>query len=279
MSPRTISNVTYDFSGRVVLVTGGSHGIGRAHALGFAAAGADLVICDIAGPIASVPYDLGDTDALNQTADDVRALGSRCLPLICDVRDNRQVEVMVGEGVAEFGKIDVLISNAGVDSFPSVLEMTEEQWDNVIDTNLKGTFHCCKHAATHMVQRRSGKIITTGSTAAIVGAPGQAHYAASKHGVIGFSRSLAIELAEYGINVNVVCPGAHATPMVSGIQASPHAEWLKGMPELVGSFNLFDSHALLEPEEITRAMMWLASDAADFVTGAVVMVDAGFTIK
>jgi NAD(P)-dependent dehydrogenase (short-subunit alcohol dehydrogenase family) len=282
MSPRTISKVSYNFADDVVLVTGASHGLGRAHTRAFAAAGADLVICDIGKQASSVPYDLATADELEATAEEVRAMGVRCLPVVCDVSDGAQVQSMVAQAIAEFGKIDILVANAGVASFPFVKDMTEEQWDRVINTNLKGTFLCCKYVAAGMMERRSGKIITTGGMSAILGRPGEAHYSASKHGIVGFSRSLAIELAPYQINVNIVLPGAHATDMVANIgkSSSPEVEVLKGLATLGGAYNLFDpDDSMLEPEEVTRAAMWLASDASDYVTGALLVVDAGCSIK
>jgi NAD(P)-dependent dehydrogenase (short-subunit alcohol dehydrogenase family) len=144
---------------------------------------------------------------------------------------------------------------------------------------MKGAFLCSKYVSAHMIQKRRGRIITTGSTASTMGMPRQAHYCAAKHGVVGFSRGLALELAEYGITVNVVCPGGIDTPMVAGLLEDRNSEWLEKLPELVGPFNLFDPEAMLDAQEITNAMLWLASDAAKFVTGSSLTVDAGFTIK
>jgi NAD(P)-dependent dehydrogenase (short-subunit alcohol dehydrogenase family) len=196
------------------------------------------------------------------------------------VRDGAQVQAMVGAAIEEFGKIDILINNAGMESLPTVQEMTEQQWDEMIDTHLKGTFLCSKYASAHMIGAKRGRIITTGSTLSVVGAPEQAHYSAAKHGMVGFSKSLAIELAPHGITVNVVCPGGIDTPLVSGLLASLGDRTdVEGLNDVGGPFNLFDPAAMLEPEDITSAMLWLASDAAAFVTGAVLVVDAGFTIK
>jgi SDR family mycofactocin-dependent oxidoreductase len=276
---RDVGNVTYDFSGEVVLITGAGRGQGKNHALNFAKAGADLVIADIGQSLDSIPYPLASSEDLNEVAAEVEALGVKCQAAICDVRDSRQVQVMVDDAIAEYGKIDVLINNAGVESLPTVAEMTEEAWDEMIDTMLKGCFLCSKAVSAHMIEKRKGKIITTGSTASTMGMPRQAHYCAAKHGVVGFSKSLAIELAEYGINVNVVCPGGIDTPMVEGLLNCREAEWMEKLPEIVGPFNLFNPEEMLDTQEITNAMMWLASDAAKFVTGSSLTVDAGFTIK
>lgn len=280
MSPRTIANVSYDFSDHVVLVTGAGRGQGRAHAQAFAAAGADVVAADIAAPVATAPYELSSPDDLERTAELVRATGARCLPVVCDVRDCAQVQAMVAAAIERFGKIDVLINNAGIESLPTVQDMTEQHWDDMINTHLKGTFLCSKYVSAHMIVAGRGRILSTGSTLSVVGGPEQAHYSAAKHGMVGFSKSLAIELAPHGITVNVVCPGGLDTPMVAGLLASlGDRHDVEGLNEIGGPFNLFDPTAMLEPEEITRAMLWLASDAAAYVTGAVLVVDAGFTIK
>jgi NAD(P)-dependent dehydrogenase (short-subunit alcohol dehydrogenase family) len=263
-----------------VVITGGGRGQGRAHALGFAAAGADIVICEPDKGMTTAPYELGGSEELNATAADVEALGARCLPAICDVRDRIQVEAMFGDALTEFGRVDVLINNAGISSLPSVAEMTELEWDEMLDTGLKGVFLCSQAATRAMADRgEGGRVITTGSTASVVGLPRHGHYCAAKHGVVGFSKALAIEVAEHDITVNVVLPGGVDTPMVAGIAASPQAEWLQTLGELAGPFNLFRPGEMMASEEITAAMLWLASDAARFVTGAVLPVDAGYTAK
>ena len=276
---REIKNVSYDYSGQTVLITGGSRGQGRAHALGFAKAGADIVICEPDGQFDSVPYAVGGPDGLNAAAAEVEALGVRCLPAVCDVSDATQVEAMVDDAIAAFGKVDVLISNAAIESIASVVEMEESAWDQLIDVNLKGAFLCSKYVAPGMIERGRGKILVAGSVNSHVGSLKQAHYVSSKHGQLGFVRALAIELAPHGITVNLVCPGSIDTPMVDGLLRSKDGEWLGQLADLTGPWNLFEEGVQLQPEEITAAMLWLASDAADFVTGTSLTVDAGFTIK
>ena len=222
---------------------------------------------------------LTGTEQLNDVAAEIEALGVRCQAAVCDVRDSRQVQTMVDDAIKEFGKIDVLINNAGVEGLPSVAEMTEEEWDEMIGVLLKGCFLCSKAVSPHMIERRKGRIISTGSTCAVLGFPQQAHYCAAKHGIVGFSKSLALELAEFGITVNVVSPGGVDTDMVKGLAGIRNGEWIQRLPELVGHFNVFDPAALLEPGEISNAMLWVASDAAGQMTGANVFVDAGYSIK
>jgi NAD(P)-dependent dehydrogenase (short-subunit alcohol dehydrogenase family) len=280
LSPREIKDVRYDFSGRVVLITGAGRGQGRSHALAFAKAGADVVICDIGDTtMGSVAYALASTDDLNSVAAEVEAAGVKCLACVCDVRDSAQIQTMVSDAISEFGKIDILVNNAGIDTIFSVADMTEEAWDEMLDTQLRGTFLCSKYVSAHMVERNKGKIVTTSSVNGFLGGPKQAHYVAAKHGMLGFSKSLAIELAPHGINVNCVCPGAIDTPMSQGIMASKDGEWLGELGALTGPWNLFNPEAMLESEEITQAILWLSSDASDFVTGSALVVDAGFTIK
>ncbi|HEY5332232.1 MAG TPA: SDR family oxidoreductase [Solirubrobacterales bacterium] len=274
-----MASVSYDFSDEVVMITGAARGQGRSHALNFAKAGATVVISDIAEQMATVAYDLSTSDELNDVAAEIESLGGRCQAAVCDVRDSRQVETMVADGLAEFGKIDVLINNAGVEGLPSVAEMTEEEWDEMLDVLLKGCFLCSKAASANMIERGKGRIITTGSTFAVVASPRQAHYCAGKHGIVGFSKALALELAEHGITVNVVSPGGVDTAMVEGFSVMPQAEWAQQLPGIVGQLNMFDPEALLDPQEVSNVMMWLASDGARFVTGANILVDAGYTIK
>jgi len=279
MTTRLVKDVRYDFAGKVVLVTGAARGLGRSHALGFAQAGADILISDIGESMASVPYELAHAEELEAVAEEVAELGARCATAICDVRQSDQVERMITTAVEEFGKIDVLINNAGVESIYGLTDMPEQAWRQMIDTQLTGTFLCSKSAAAHMKKRRRGKILVTGSTSSYVAAQDQAHYVAAKSGVLGLTKAMAIDLAPFGINVNAVCPGATRTSMADGIRDGVGPDFTERLLELTGTWNLFDRESMLDPIETTQAMLWLASDASDFVTGASILVDAGFTIK
>lgn len=278
---RPVTQVRYDFSGQVVLVTGAARGQGRSHALGFARAGADVVMLDCPGPLGSVHYAMAGPEQLHATAEECAALGVGALAVEADVRDSAAVAAAVASGVARFGKIDVAVANAGIASIYEVTDMPEEAWDELIDINLKGVFLTAKHVAPQMVERRSGKIIMTGSVHSYTGVPGSAHYVASKHGVAGLAKSLAIELAPFGVTVNYVCPTAVNTSMVEAMLGptvpDDHGERLVGV---TGSWNQLQEGAPpLEPGEITQAVMWLASDGSTYVTGAPLFVDAGFTAK
>jgi len=273
---REIKDVRYDYSGRVVLVTGAARGQGRAHALGFAAAGASVVACDIGADIEAIPYPLGTEAELTAVAAEVEELDARCLPIVCDVRSQEAVEAMVGQAIAEFGQVDIVIHNAGVNSAAELEEMAPETWSAVIDTMLGGAANCAKAVIPGMKERGRGKILLTGSVESFIALSKNAHYAAAKHGLLGFTRALAIDLAPHGINVNLVCPGGIDTPMLQIIDTAP--DWMDETAALTGAWNLFDREAMLDPEEITHAMLWLASDAADFVTGTSLVVDAGFLL-
>lgn len=278
---RDVANVTYDFSGQVVLITGAARGQGENHALCFARAGASVVVSDIGESIESVPYGLSSFDQLNEVAAKVEALGVRCQAAICDVRNADQVQTMVDDTVAEFGGINVLVNNAGIESVAYATELTEQAWDDMIDIHLKGSFLCSKAVAAHMIDaEKGGRIVNIGSVESLIGLPRQTHYCAAKHGVIGFSKALALELAAHGITVNVIAPGGMDTPMTDGLlQSREGAEWLESLPEIVGITNAFNPDMGLDPQEISNALMWLASDAAKFVTGSTVSVDAGWGAK
>jgi len=272
----------YDFSGKVAFVTGAAHGQGRSHAQHYAKHGADVVVTDVNHNKDTVPYDLGTADELDETASIVEDEGQEALTLDVDVSDEAAVEAAVEEAVDHFGKIDVLANNAGIESISEATEMDEAMWDELIDTNLKGVWLCSKHVGQHFIDRGDGgKIVSTASTSGFTGVPlGNAHYVAAKHGVRGLTKTLALELAEYDVNVNAVAPSAIDTPMVSGMVEAYGEEVLdEGAAALSGPFNIFDPGEMLESRDISEAYMWLSSDAARYVTGITLPVDAGFLAK
>jgi NAD(P)-dependent dehydrogenase (short-subunit alcohol dehydrogenase family) len=286
VSQPVVNNIKWDFTGQVVLVTGGARSQGRAHALSFARAGATVVVADLCHDLASVPWPLGTEEELQQVVREIEKYDVRALPVKCDVRDAAQVKAMVDKAIGEFGKIDILINNAGIYPFNSVFDLTEDAWDETIDTDLKGVFLCSKYVSEHMRNARKGKIVITGSTSSFLSAARHTPYTAAKHGVIGLCKGLAIDLAPYGINVNVVCPGGVYTPHVmkalmeaAEANSDPSQDVNAGIMELGGPWNLFGNEESLHPEDISNAMMFLASDAARYITGQTLIVDQGFSIK
>mgnify|MGYP000324327789 FL=1 len=270
----------YDFGGKVAFVTGAARGQGESHAQYYAKHGADVVVTDVGRNIDHVPYDMGTTDGLEETARLVEEEGQEALAIQMDVRDEDQVEAAVDDALSEFGKIDFLANNAGHWPASDMTEMDEAQWDAVIDTLLKGVWLCSKHVGQHFIERNDGgKIISTSSTAGLVGAPGAGHYTAGKHGVIGLTKTLALELAEYDVNVNAVCPTALDSPGMQKYLEAYGPELLEEMGELTGPMNVFEPGEMIEPKDISEAYMWLSSDAARYVTGIALPVDAAATAK
>ena len=274
------SNVAYDFSGRVVLVTGGARGQGRSHALAFARSGADVAICDVASDVTSLDYPLATPQDLEQTGEDIRALGVGCLTFPVDVRDDAAVGAMVDRVVADLGRLDVLVNNAGVNAIHHVAEMPLAVWNDVIATNLSGVFHCSRHAARVMRASGGGRIISTGSVNATLSMPWNSAYTAAKHGVLGLTRAMAIDLARDGINANVVSPGLVNTQILACAEAPQVPEdYFDRLLAIGGHVTLYTDEVVpLEPAEVSQAVLWLASDAANFVTGAELRVDGGFSI-
>jgi SDR family mycofactocin-dependent oxidoreductase len=271
---------TYDFGGKVAFVTGAARGQGRSHAQHYARHGADVVVTDVPDDVESIPYDMGTSDELAETAGLVEEEGQEALAIEMDVRDESQVEAAVAEAVDHFGHVDVLANNAGIGGFGDLVELTELEWDEMIDTNLKGVWLCSKHVGKHFVERGDGgKIVSTSSIYGLVAGPGSGHYIAAKHGVLGLTKTLALELAEYDVNVNAVCPTGVDTPMVSGVLEAYGEEALGEAIEMTGPWNVFDHDAMIESRDITEAYMWLSSDAARYVTGIALPVDAGMLAK
>lgn len=269
----------YDFADDVVMVTGGARGQGRAHAIAFASHGADVAVVDVPGEIAGAQYDLAGESALETTVDRVESLGVSALGVRADVREETAIEDAVDRTLDAFGRVDVLVNNAGIWSVADLLEMDETTWDAVVETDLKGAWLAAKHVGRHFAQRdEGGRIVTTGSTASLVGTPGSGHYAAAKHGVVGLTKTLALELAPYGVTANAVCPTGVETPLVDGIAEAVGEEALARVSAASGPMNVVDEQ-LLDPEDVAEAVLWLASDAARHVTGVVLPVDAGMTAK
>lgn len=251
---------------RAAIVTGAGRGIGKAIALAFAREGANVVVADI------------NPDEAEQTAREVRELGRGSLAVKVDVRSKEDVDDLVAKTIERFGAVDILMSNAGVSSMECVIDMPEERWDFNMDVNLKGTFLVTQAVAKQMIRQCSGRIICTASAAGKSGTPTQAHYNASKHGVIAYVKSLALELAPLGINVNSVCPGTVRTSMQER-EAAWSAELRGGdaKPEDIKEeyVSFTPLGRLEEPEDVAKVAVFLASDYAAFMTGQAVNVTGG----
>lgn len=258
---------------KVAMITGGARGQGRCHAITFAAEGADIVVCDICEDMPELRYPLGTKEQLDTTVEAVKSLGRRAIGVKADVRSAADMKKVVDTTIEEFGKVDILINNAGIMPMTMAHEMAEEEWDAVCDTMVKGVWLGCKYVIPHMMKQKSGVILATGSVAALKGFGMMCHYVAAKHAVLGLMRALAIDLAPYNIRVNCVCPGHVDNDMTiggaiyAGMKVEDFREWLKGT-------NLFPR--LNQEVDISRVMLWLCSDEARNVTGATYLVDNGF---
>jgi 3-oxoacyl-[acyl-carrier protein] reductase len=241
-----------DLSGRVALVTGASRGIGRATALALARQGARVAAAARAANAAGV-------------AAEIEAAGGEALALTVDVTDPSSVDAMVAAATERFGRVDVLVSNAGIARDQLMLRMSREDWDAVLATNLTAAFTCVQAVLRPMVKQRAGRIITISSVVGQAGNAGQANYAASKAGLIGFAKALALEVAARGITVNVVAPGLIDTDMTRALADGAHESWAQRIP----------MGRLGRPEDVADAVCFLASDEASYITGQVLAVNGG----
>jgi NAD(P)-dependent dehydrogenase (short-subunit alcohol dehydrogenase family) len=248
-------NPTYDFHGQVALVTGAASGMGFATAKAFAESGAAVVLADRnEAPLATA------TEALTTA-------GHKAIAIVCDVQDEAQAAAMVARTVAEFGRLDMAYNNAGI--LGPMCDMTEETapgFDEVMAVNLRGVWTCLKHELLQMREQGAGAIVNCSSLGGLVGLPGRAAYHASKHGVIGLTKSAALDNAALGIRVNAICPGCVDTPMGDGIDPAAMKEFLRDQP--IGRMG--------RPEEVAAAVLWLCSPAASFILGVALPVDGGF---
>ncbi|HEY6792417.1 MAG TPA: SDR family NAD(P)-dependent oxidoreductase [Trebonia sp.] len=201
--------------GQVVIVTGGARGQGRAFAVALAELGARLVVCDVPVPMTSVQYPLGTAEDLDETVARISQAGSTGLAVQADVRDAAAISKVAGAAIAEFGRIDILVANAGIVSTSRLWELSDEAWAEMIGTNLTGVFHALRAVVPHMRERGYGRIVVISSQGGRTGLPGISHYSAAKWGVIGLAKSLALEVAAEGITVNVVAPTTVRTPWLS----------------------------------------------------------------
>src|ERR687894_1819539 len=248
------------YQGKVAFVTGAGSGIGRATALAFAREGASVTAADIS-----------EQDG-RETARLIEEQGGRALAVRCDVTRAEDVKVALDKTVEAFGRLDFAFNNAGVEQRnAAVAEFQEEEWDRILDTNLRGVFLCMKYEIPLMLKQGGGRIVNTSSGAGVIGIKGGGAYAASKHGVIGLTKSAALDYAAQNVRVNAVAPGYIATPMMDRFTSGTAEGWEKiTAEEPIGRVG--------RPEEIADAVIWLCSDASSFVVGHALMVDGGQTV-
>jgi NAD(P)-dependent dehydrogenase (short-subunit alcohol dehydrogenase family) len=257
--------MTARFADRVALVTGGGSGIGLAAANLFAAEGAAVAVVDVRA------------EAADEAAGKIVAEGGRAVALVANVADAEQVAAAVARAAEEFGRIDVLYNNAGVNSAGSIADADEDDWDRCFDVNVKGTFLFSRAVVPHLRAAGGGSIVNQGSVAGLVGVPNFAAYCAAKGAVVSLTRSMAIDLAPDGIRVNAICPGTVFTPLMEPmLRARGDGDLEAGLAKTVVKYPI---GRLGNPEEIARVALFLASDDASFVTGSIVTADGGMTAQ
>ena len=243
--------------GKAAVVTGGGRGIGRAICLAFAKEGTDVI----------VNYATKDQPA-QEVVEVIKGMGRKAVAVKGNVAVKADAERIIQAAIDHFGKIDILINNAGTTKTAMLYKMTEDQWDEVVDTHLKGPFLCIQAASKYMMEQKSGKIINVMSVAGLVGTKGQINYSAAKGGVLALTKSAARELAEYGVNVNVILLGIVSTEMSEKIRTDPKLKEIYIRRILLGRF--------AEPEEVAPAFVFLASDESNYITGQLLCVDGGY---
>ncbi len=268
--------------GKVALITGGSRGQGRAHAITCAREGADVVIIDTLTQIETVQYPMAQQADFDETIKQVEALDRRIIPVVGDVRKQADLDAAVAKGIAELGKIDILIANAGIFSLAPAHEMTDEMWDDMIAVNLTGVWKSAKAVLPHMMEQGGGSIVMTSSINGLEPGANYVHYCAAKFGVVGIMKTLALEYARHGIRVNAIHPGAILTPMTSWqgawdmMSGKPAGEGTEAdMLEAGYSFHALKGNGFLSPQRIADTALYLNSELASSVTGVSIPVDAG----
>lgn len=265
-----------EFAGKVAFITGAAHGQGRATALALAREGARIAGFDIARALPYPGYAMGSSGELESLADACREAGTECVTFAGDVREDSAVTRAVDATVACFGRIDILFNNAGICAYGLAHELTEEAWDAMLDINLKGAWLVARRVIPVMIHQRAGVIINNSSVAGLRGMARLSHYAASKWGLTGLTKSWAIELAPYGIRVNSLHPTGVNTPMNDGLAA------LEGLtPQEIAERSAGNLLPVpwIEPEDVAQAVLYLASERARFITGAPLVLDAGLLTR
>lgn len=255
------NTIQYNFEGKTALVTGAGSGIGHATAKAFAAAKAFVVLADV------------KKEEIETVANEINAAGGSALTVTCDVSNDGQVKAMIQKTVSTFGSLDMAFNNAGIIShFTPAIDISSEEWSRIIATNLRGVWNCLKEEVGQMLKQRGGSIVNCSSLAGLVASPGQAAYGATKHGVLGLTKTIGLEYASQGIRINAVCPGTIETPMIPFLvdgDEKVHERFVKSAP--IGRLG--------KPEEIADAVLWLCSSGASYVIGHALAVDGGYVAQ
>lgn len=261
-----------DFENKVAFITGAAHGQGRATALALAKEGADIVAFDVAKKIEYPNYDFGTNDELETLKSEIEALGRKAVIAVGDVRDDSAVSAAVEKAISELGKIDILFNNAGICAYATVDEMTDDEWNAMIDINLKGPFNVARRVVPHMKKAKSGVIINNSSVMGLRGGNILSHYTASKWGLTGLTKAWAIELAPFNIRVVSIHPTGVNTPMNDGLAAMEGMTPIEIAERSAG--NLLPV-PWIEPQDVADLVLFLASDKARYATGSQFVIDAG----
>lgn len=247
-----------DLTGKVALVTGSGRGIGRATAIRLAEAGATVVVNDV-----------GDPEPANGVVEEISSTGRAAAAIMADVSQAEEVNRLVEEARETCGQVDILVNNAGIARDQLLLRMSDEDWDKVLEVNLRSVFLCTRAVLRHMIKQRQGRIVSIASVSGLVGNPGQANYASAKAGVIGFTRTIAKEVASRGITVNAVAPGLIDAGLSHALNEEQRGELKKHIP--LGFLGT--------PRDVAEAVAFLASDEARYITGQVLNVDGGMVVS
>ncbi len=262
--------------GKIAIVTGGARGQGKSHCLALAKEGAKVVVVDICRQLMESHYRLADKEVLDSTVEEIKELGQDAIGICCDISIEDEVKNMFNTVQEQFGGVDILINNAGMTTISMCEDMTEEEWDLVVDVNLKGVFLCCKHAIPYMKKNGGGKIVNISSIAACQPNPGGAHYGAAKTGVVNLTMSYAVEFAPWNINVNAISPGLIHTEFQEEIARVLDLEAEETIRKKVEIYNQFKRP--VPPESVSAAVIFLVSDDARDITGQNLYVDQGWTL-
>jgi SDR family mycofactocin-dependent oxidoreductase len=271
-----VSGVSGALQGRVAFITGAARAQGRAHAIRLAREGADIIALDICAPVSdTIGYPAATPEDLAETVRAVEVEGRKVLAREVDIRDDAALRQLVSDGVEQFGRLDILVANAGVLSWGRIWELTDEQWDTVIGVNLTGTWRTLRAAIPAMIEAgNGGSIVVVSSSAGLKATPGNGHYSATKHGLVALTNTLAIELSEFGIRVNSIHPYSVDTPMIEPeLMTQVFAEH----PHYIHSFGpmLLQPNGFMGADEVANVVAWLAGDGSGALTGAQIPVDKG----